>query len=94
MLAAHRLSAARLLGSGKAVCHYFKNCYITGMGETAPKNVLITGAGKRIGRALALSLAEAGWSLYRPGQSLHDLIFRTRVVLDAGRRAYLSQNRE
>ena len=63
MLAAHRSSAVRLLGSGKAVCHYFKNCYITGMGETAPKNVLITGAGKRIGRALALSLAEAGWSV-------------------------------
>ena len=63
MLAPCRLSRAAGLCSGKAVCHYFKNCYITGMSESAVKNVLITGAAKRIGRTLALSLAEAGWSV-------------------------------
>ena len=37
--------------------------------------------------ATLVLLADAAWSLYRPGQSLHDRIFRTRVVLDTGRRA-------
>ncbi|MFQ5764423.1 MAG: SDR family oxidoreductase [Rhodospirillales bacterium] len=33
------------------------------MSETAPKSVLVTGAGRRIGRAIALDLAAAGWAV-------------------------------
>ncbi len=33
------------------------------MNETPPKTVLITGAGRRIGRAIALDLAAAGWEV-------------------------------
>lgn len=33
------------------------------MNGTAPKSVLVTGAGRRIGRAIALDLAAAGWAV-------------------------------
>jgi len=33
------------------------------MSETTPKTVLVTGAGRRIGRAIALDLAQAGWAV-------------------------------
>ena len=33
------------------------------MNEPSPKSALITGAGRRIGRAIALDLAEAGWTV-------------------------------
>ncbi len=53
-----------------------------------PKTALVTGAGKRIGRAVALSLARAGWAVavhYR--QSRHEAEDVVRAIVAAGGRA-------
>jgi NAD(P)-dependent dehydrogenase (short-subunit alcohol dehydrogenase family) len=36
---------------------------MTDSASTAPKLALVTGAGRRLGRAIALGLAAAGWEI-------------------------------
>jgi len=59
---------------------------------TTPKTALITGAALRVGRALALSLADVGWDIAlhyhaseKPAQEL------AKLIADKGRKAHLVQ---
>ena len=57
-----------------------------------PRVALVTGAGRRLGRAIALGLAQAGWDLalhYRHSES--DAIATRDAILALGRRATLLQ---
>lgn len=57
-----------------------------------PRVALVTGAGRRLGRAIALGLAEAGWDLalhYRHSET--DAIATRDAILALGRRAVLLQ---
>jgi NAD(P)-dependent dehydrogenase (short-subunit alcohol dehydrogenase family) len=57
-----------------------------------PRVALVTGAGRRLGRAIALGLAQAGWDLalhYRHSES--DAIATRDAILALGRRAALLQ---
>ena len=60
--------------------------------HTTPRVALVTGAGRRIGRAIALGLAQAGWDLalhYRSAQD--DAQSLAREIEALGRRAALLQ---
>ncbi|MFI4940278.1 MAG: SDR family NAD(P)-dependent oxidoreductase, partial [Burkholderiales bacterium] len=53
-----------------------------------PKTALVTGGAKRIGRAIALALAQRGWDVVvHYGQSEADALILVQEILDSGRRA-------
>lgn len=62
------------------------------MTTESPKTALVTGGAKRIGRAIALALAERGWDVVvHYGQSEADALIVVQEILDSGRRAVAIQ---
>jgi len=58
------------------------------MSDTSQKSALVTGAAKRIGRAIALALAQRGWDVVvHYGQSEADALVLVQEILDSGRNA-------
>lgn len=58
------------------------------MTDTSQKTALVTGAAKRIGRAIALALAKRGWDVVvHYGQSEADALIVVQEIRDSGRRA-------
>src|SRR5262245_56865212 len=62
------------------------------MSELPPGNALVTGAAKRIGRAIALDLAQAGWNVaVHYGKSADEAASAVREIEAMGRRAVAIQ---
>jgi NAD(P)-dependent dehydrogenase (short-subunit alcohol dehydrogenase family) len=58
------------------------------MNEISPGNVLVTGAAKRIGRAIALDLAQVGWNVaVHYGKSADEAASAVREIEALGRRS-------
>jgi NAD(P)-dependent dehydrogenase (short-subunit alcohol dehydrogenase family) len=62
------------------------------MATDIPKTALVTGGAKRIGRAIALALAQRGWDVVvHYGHSEADALIVVKEILDSGRRAVAVQ---
>jgi len=63
------------------------NTMSTGMPDTMPKTMLITGAGRGIGRALALKLAPSGVNLILASRTYHEIEAVAEEAIKAGANA-------